>query len=145
MNFLKRTREHQFPWPYCESQSKRTDHRSLWKPTYRHQYFHFVPCHPSHIFIFRGYRKRLVAWNGLRMFIKSITDLHRAINVWFTSCRVTYVVYSIMAKLMTDLSKSRITTRITIRNVWEAKNMNKQAFLLISKQLATVLLMTLKW
>ena len=49
----------------------------------------------------------------IRRFIKSIVGLHVVINVWFTSCCVTYVVYNITVKLMTNSDTGGIFIRIT--------------------------------
>ena len=81
----------------------------------------------------------------IREFTKSIIDLHVVTNVWFISCNVRYVVCNITVKLTMNSDTGRIIIRITIGKVYGVKVINKQAFLLTSKQLAiVVLLMTLK-
>ena len=81
----------------------------------------------------------------IRKFTKSIIDLNVVLNVWPTSCYVRYVVYNITVKLTMNSDIGGIIVRITIRNFYGIKIINKQAFLLTSKQLAiSVLLITLK-
>ena len=80
-----------------------------------------------------------------RRFRKSVIDLHVVTNVWSSSCRVRYVVCNITVKLTMNSGTDGIATRIRIGKVYGVKIINKQAYLLTSKQLAeVVLLMTLK-
>ena len=61
------------------------------------------------------------------------------------SGRVTYVVCNVTVKLTMNSGTGGMTARITIGKVYGVKIINKQAYLLTSKQLAkVVLLMPLK-
>ena len=76
----------------------------------------------------------------IRKFTDSVLDLHVVINVWSTSCRVRCVLCNVTVKLMTNSDAGEIITRITIGKAKGMKFINKQAFLVTSKQLATVFL-----
>ena len=86
--------------------------------------------------------KNLIETCSVQHFVNRI---HIAINFRHNFCRVRYVVSSIMVKLMTNSDTGRTIMRIIIGKVSGTKIINKQAFMLTSKQLVImVLLMTLK-
>ena len=72
----------------------------------------------------------------IRICIISIIDLHVVVRVWSISSRVKYVICNTMVQLMRN--NGGIIIWITTRNVLGVNVINKQAFLLTSKQMATV-------